>query len=98
MTGVVDTHRPVILDIYYSSLSIACVSTGQSVLTFHHGLKDAILYLFRIIQILDFSIELVIQLFGLVRASGAVKIRLIAFLRGSEKGKLRYYDNWAQLI
>ena len=48
--------------------------------TFHHGLENAVLYLFRLIQFLYFSKEVVIQLSGFLPTSGTMKVRLIAFL------------------
>lgn len=48
--------------------------------TFHHGLKNAVLHLFRLIQLLYFGKEMIIQLSSFLTTCGTMKVRLVAFL------------------
>ena len=48
--------------------------------TFHHGLEDAVFHLFRLIQLLYFSKEMVIQLFSFLTTCGAMRVWLVPFL------------------
>ena len=49
--------------------------------TFHHGLKNAILHLFRLIQLLYFGKEKIIQLPSVLSTCSTMKVRLVPFLR-----------------
>lgn len=48
--------------------------------TFHHSLKNAILHLFRLIQLLYFGKEMIIQLLSLLTACSTMEVWLVPFL------------------
>ena len=48
--------------------------------TFHHGLKNAVLYLFRLIHLLYFDKEMIIQFSSFLTTCGTMKVWLVAFL------------------
>lgn len=48
--------------------------------TFHHSLKDAILHLFRLIQLLYFGKEMIIQLFSFLTACSTMEVWFVPFL------------------
>lgn len=71
---MIKVYRAVFTSVIYTYRAIIHKSN------LHHCLENAILYFFRLVEVLDFGKEVVIELFSLFTPSSPMKIRLRAFL------------------
>lgn len=76
----------------------AVISTHRSIiiqLNFHHSLKDAILHLFRGVQLAHSPVEVVVQFACSFHVSSTMEIRLVAFLYLAVKSEL---GDWTKIV